>query len=119
MTETDKEVLRLLTDIGEMSMAEMVRLTGLKHMRVQKAVRVLRDAGHMYIQRYERQPDGVKGRCTPIYVAGIGEDAKPLPRLSRKTVCKRYRERHAAIISTRRYTKQREQLGVWSGLGAQ
>jgi len=116
MQDLRDEIVRLLTNIGGMSMAELARLIGEKRIRVQKAVRVLRNRRGVYVLRYERQPDGVKGRCTPVYAVGPGEDAKPPTKRSRADTCKRYYKRHSASISARRYTKQREQLGVWRGL---
>lgn len=110
------EVLALLDDIGPMSTADMARLTGRTQQSIGDSLRRLRSRRMIHIARYERQPDGHRGRCTPVYAVGDVQDAPEPRQIGVSERNKAYRRRHKALISARRYTAQRTALGVWSGL---
>ena len=105
-----------LDDIGPMSSLELRRLLGLKQTTAQKYIRRLREEKQIYITRRDRQPDGMGGRFAPIYAIGEGQDSRgPVVRDASERN-KRYRKRHAAILSARRYPHVRQAAGVWAGL---
>ena len=111
---TGDDLIAVLTAAGPMSALELMSHMGMNRNMI--STRVRRARPRIHIERYERQPDGVGGRCAPIYAAGVGTDAQPLKRLSRFQVTKRYRERHAAVISARRYRDYHIAQGPWAGL---
>lgn len=113
---TMKQITDALDHIGAMSRFELQTHLGLSHLAVNKQIRQLRNKKRIHITRFERQPDGVQGRCIPVYALGDKEDAQPLRAATRRDVSQRYYERHSAVISTRRYAKQRAALGPWAGL---
>ena len=113
---TMQQITHALEHIGPLSALELSLQLVLSRLAVNKQVKQLREKKRVYITRFERQPDGVQGRCTPVYALGEKNDAKPLDRNHRREVSQRYYARHSAVISTRRYSKRRTALGVWAGL---
>ena len=115
MTPSD-QIKLALDDIGPMSSLELRALLSMNQTMVQKYVRRLREAGEIHITRKDRQPDGTGGRFAPIYAIGEGHDAlgPKVRNAAERNV--RYRKRHAAIISARRYPHVRAAAGVWAGL---
>lgn len=110
------QVLYTLDDVGPLSSYDMALLLNRTQLSIGGSLRRLRKRKLIHITKYERQPDGQKGRCIPIYAVGDVPDAPPLKRIGVLEVNKKYRKRHAAIISARRYVTERKQLGVWGGL---
>lgn len=108
-------VLHAVETVGPMSAREIGHLLGRSRASVANSIRDLRANGLIHISAYERQPDGQGGRFILIMAPGNHPDAKYPKRRSKKETDKRYRERHAAAISARRYGDHRG-LGVWSGL---
>ena len=111
-----EQLLDLMLTYPPASCAELATLSGWTQMMIADALRILRRKRLVYIASYERQPEGQKGRCIPIYAVGNKIDASPLPRIRKSLIDKRYRQRHAALISARRYPNVRTQLGPWAGL---
>ena len=113
---TMPQITAALENIGPMSGAELARHLGIARLDSNKQVKQLRDKRLVHIAHYERQPDGQQGRCIPVYALGGSPDAVPPKARSHTETNQRYHARHAAIISTRRYAKRRQALGVWAGL---
>ena len=105
-----------LDDIGPMSSLELRTLLVLKPTTTQRYLRILRETKQIHITRKDRQPDGTGGRFAPIYAIGEGHDARAPAVRDASERNKRYRKRHAAIISARRYPHARVTAGVWAGL---
>jgi hypothetical protein len=112
------EVLRLLTEIGGMSAAELVPLTGRTRMSIKDSVSRLRVRGLIYIQHYERQECGKQGQLVPIYAAGKWRpDAVRPERVEHNEVCRKSYQRNKATITAQRPQSQRKAAaGMWAGL---
>jgi hypothetical protein len=112
------EVLRLLTEIGGMSAAEMVPLTGRTRMSIKDSISRLRIRSVVYIQGYERQECGKQGQLVPIYAAGKWRpDAVRPERIDHNEVCRKSYERNKATITAQRPQSQRKAaVGMWAGL---
>lgn len=113
---TMKQIADCLLNIGPMSAFELQLHIGVSRLATNKQIKQLRTKGLVRVDSFERQPNGTKGRCIPVYALGDAPDALALRALTSKIINQRYNARHAAIISTRRYSKQRGALGVWAGL---
>lgn len=110
------QITTALDDIGPMSALELACLTGLVRLTVNKQIRQLRAKGEIHIARYEHQPDGQRGRLIVVYGIGGVEDAPLMPARTVKQRNRKYYQRHAALISARRYPHVRQAAGVWAGL---
>ena len=99
-----------------MGAKELTAYLDISRWMVTRRIRNARNAKLIHITRYERQTGGVGGRAIPIYAAGKKVDAKEPKRLSKKEVNRRYRERHAIVISAKRYPDYHVNKGVWRGL---
>lgn len=109
-----RDLTRALIDAGPMSRAELVLHLRSTPDAVSYLLRKARPG--IYIVRYDRQPEGVSGRCAPVYAVGNRPDATPLARLSNAETRKRYHARHTRLISIRRYPDYHRDQGVWAGL---
>jgi hypothetical protein len=112
------EVLRLLTEIGGMSAAELVPLTGRTRMSIKDSVSRLRVRGLIYIQHYERQESGRQGQLVPVYAAGKWRpDAVRPERVDHNEVCRKSYERNKATITAKRPPSAKKvAVGMWAGL---
>ncbi len=115
MTASD-QIKLALDDIGPMSSLELRRLLGFKQTKAQKYIRELREAKQIHILRNDHQPDGTRGRFVPVYAIGEGAAPPQVRPVTNAIRNRRYRQRHAAIISARRYPHVRQAAGVWAGL---
>lgn len=113
---TMQQITDSLLNIGPMTAFELHVHIGLRRLTTNQQIKLLRNSKSIHITRYDRQPEGVKGRCSPVYALGDLPDAEPLKRVSKKITNQRYTTRYAAVISTKRYSKKRNALGVWAGL---
>lgn len=113
---TMQQITAALEDIGQMSALELCTHLGLSRLATNKQIKQLRTRKAIHIARYERQPDGLQGRCIPVYALGDAADALPLPARKPAEINRRYYARNVALVSVRRYSKQRGALGVWAGL---
>ena len=113
---TMQQITAALDAIGPMSAHELCVHLGISRLATNKQIKQLRDKKAIHIAHHERQPDGVQGRCIPMYAQGDAPDAAAPGMRSKRDTNQRYHKRHSAIISARRYPVQRSALGVWAGL---
>lgn len=109
-------IFAALKDIGSMNAAELELHTGFTRLVVNDCLRRLRDKGLIYIARFERQPEGLAGRCIPFYSAGCGVDAMEPKQLTSKQRNAMYRKRHRARLNARMRARRGSVINVWKGL---
>jgi hypothetical protein len=109
-------LLRLLTEIGPMTAAEMVPLTGWKRDAIKSAVSRLRKANVVRIKSYQRQENGKSGQMAPVYHIGSYADAHRPEPVTNKEASKTYYHRHKVAISVKRFPEHNKVGGVWAGL---
>lgn len=116
---TMTQVKQALADVGPMSSDELSRHMGIKQAPTNKQIKQLRARREVRITRYDRQPEGTQGAqgaFIPVYALGDLPDAEqPKPQTPAKRN-RKYQQRHAALISARRYPGARLAAGVWAGL---
>ena len=108
-------VLSLLTEVGPMTMAELVPLTDRSANGVRDSIRRLRDGGDVYIQAY--LPQDTKGRRQPVYAAGSLPDAVEGSSTNRERNVK-YRAKHLARIRAKNTIRRGAVPNMWMGLRA-
>lgn len=115
MTPQAENVLVLLRDIGPMTAAEIAKQVGRGISSSRSYVRELRQLRVVFITAYERQPDGMAGRCIPVYAVGdLPDVAEP-----RKTPLQRSRDyikRHRARLWARDTIRNERTPNFWAGL---
>ena len=109
-------VAKALAEIGPMSAAELVPVTGLTRDAIKGAISRLRIKGDVHIGEYRRQDTGRSGQMVPIYTLDRLRDASRLAPITNKEASKAYYHRHRAVISARRYPDYHKSFGVWAGL---
>ena len=113
-TKTDT-VLSLLTDVGPMTTAELMPLTGRCRNGIRDSLNRLRTERKVYIQAYQQQD--TKGRRQPVYAAGDLEDAVEGSNNSLERNAK-YRVKNLARIRAKNAIRRGSVPNMWAGLGA-
>lgn len=114
-----ERLYHMLDTIGPMTAAELERLMNRSRPSVNESLRLLRRSTpkRIHIHRYDRQPDGTRGRCVPVYAVGDLPDAPEPGGLSSKQRNEKYRQRHRARLNARNRAR-RGSVGpnIWMGL---
>jgi hypothetical protein len=106
-----------LRDLGPMSAKELMELTKRSRRAIWDSLVILRNAKRIHICRYDRQEDGVAGRCIPIYKVGNKPDCPKLERVSVLERDRKYRKRNKAVISAKKRAVATGGVAhVWGGL---
>lgn len=114
----DEQIKSALLAAGPMSSLELRLHLGIGWAATRNGIMRLRAKKLVRIASYQSQPDGIKGRRSPIYALGSAADAIEAPAKSAADINRDYRKRHSAVISARRYPHVRQAAGVWAGLMA-
>jgi len=111
--EKTDTVLSLLTDIGSMTSAELMRLTGRGHGSIRDSISRLRADKKIYISRYIAH--GKRGRRQPVYSVGNERDAEE-GRASSKQRNAKYRAKHRMVIRAKDAVRHNRPVNIWAGL---
>ena len=106
-------VLSLLTEVGPMTMAELVPITGRTPNGVRDSIRRLRDEKAIHISAY--QPQDTRGRRQPVYAVGNLPDAVEGCSTSKQRNAV-YRARNRSKIRAKNTVRRGSAVSVWAGV---